>query len=322
MSKSSVKNKLDIQTLGSSLPAIEQLGEITKHPQSGQLLVANNSSNWEPISVDPASDVPFSNYYVVSNISSHTSPSMHDLVYETSTNILWRYHGDSASAHVWQQVDWRSIASIHPEYSQNRLRYTLGFLQISPDGSTWYQVYPLVGARAIRLSSSAIDNTGYSRIFWLPIGVTANISGANHLPIAFAKTVRPVYSISSMSNTAYEQWVGLRPNDISLSDGYGVYISSGGSSVGTNYAGSQTIFPFCEQSTIAGENRIFGSICFSPSNENVLLSNTAGLGDSANYVILCLGRGTISSTSYWFGTWRWQDGTQYTPFLTTITREY
>lgn len=87
MSRSSVKNKLNIQTLGSSLPSIQSNGEMTKHPQTGQLLVANNN-NWEPISADPSNDVSFSNYYIVTSRSSHTSPELYDLVYETSTHTF------------------------------------------------------------------------------------------------------------------------------------------------------------------------------------------------------------------------------------------
>lgn len=324
MSRTSIKNKLNIQTVGTSLPSIQSDGEVSKHPQTGQLLVSNNN-NWEPINADPSNDVSFGNYYIVTNLSSHTSPELYDLVYETSTHTLWRYHGLSSSAPVWQRIDWKSVVNIHSDFKQNRLRHINNYLEISPDGTNWNLVYPLVGARTIKIATSAVDNTSYSRLFWLPIGVTANISGANHLPIAFAKTVRPVFSVSSMSNTDYVGWVGLRPNNVSVSNGDGQYLYGNGTGVGATRISSLSIFPLCEQSggsPAFGENRFFGCIYFAANNENRILGNTVGLGDSTFVIQIHTSSATVSSTTYWLGSWFRQDGIQFTPYLTTITRTY
>lgn len=316
MSKSSVKDKLDIQVL--SMQSAENTGELTKHPVTGQLLVAKGTS-WEPLSINDIGNAPFSRYYVYASnaIGSHTSPRVNDLVYDDTLHKLYRYCGDGTN-HVWQEVDWKKLVVSSTDYVANMLRYTNGYLEVSPNGTAWNKVYPLVGANVIRIET--YDNSAYSRIYWLGIGVTANISGANHLPIAFAKDVQPSYKIFSMSNTSYEYWVGLRPNNLTVSNGDGQYAAGHDSSLGANRSTGLNILPLMEQSTVGAENRFEGSIYFAPTNR--MLSNSFGLSSSINAVIVSNASATISSTTYWMGTWYRQDSVQFTPALTSITRVY
>ena len=317
MAKTSVKDKLDIQVL--SLPSAENTGETTKHPVTGQLLVAKGT-NWEPLSINDIGNAPFSRYYVYASnaIGSHTSPRVNDLVYDDTLHRLYKYCGDGTN-HVWQEVDWKKIVVSSTDYVGNRLRYTNGYLEVSPDGAAWYKVYPLVGANVIRIET--YDNSAYSKIYWLGIGVTANISGANHLPIAFAKDVRPVYKIFSMSNTSYENWVGLRPNNLTVSNGDGQWLTGGNSAVGVARVTGLNIFPLIEQSSGGtAENRFEGSIYFAPTNR--MLSNSFGLGYGIYLTGLINGSATITATTYWMGTWYRQDSVQFTPALTSITRVY
>lgn len=316
MATSSVKDKLDIQVL--SMQSAENTGELTKHPVTGQLLVAKGT-NWEPLSINNIDNAPFSRYYVYASnaIGSHTSPRVNDLVYDDTLHRLYRYCGDGTN-HVWQEVDWKKLVVSSTDYVGNRLRYTNGYLEVSPDGVAWNKVYPLVGANVIRIET--YDNSAYSKIYWLGIGVTANISGANHLPIAFAKDVQPSYKIFCMSNMSYEYWVGLRPNNLTVSNGDGQYIAGGNTNIGATRATGLNILPLLEQSTVGTENRFEGSIYFAPTNR--MLSNSFGLGSNIYVVVVPNNSATISSTTYWMGTWYRQDSVQFTPTLTSITRVY
>lgn len=317
MAKSSVKDKLDIQVL--SMQSAENTGEITKHPVTGQLLVAKDT-NWEPLSINNIDNAPFSRYYVYASnaIGSHTSPRVNDLVYDDTLHRLYRYCGDGTN-HVWQEVDWKKLVVSSTDYVGNRLRYTNGYLEVSPDGAAWNKVYPLVGANVIRIET--YDNSAYSKIYWLGIGVTANISGANHLPIAFAKDVQPSYKIFCMSNTSYEYWVGLRPNNLTVSNGDAQYLAGGDTTVAAVRSTGLNILPLMEQGSGApAENRFEGSIYFAPTNR--MVSNSLGLGYSINVVEVINNSATIPSTAYWMGTWYRQDSVQFTPALTSITRVY
>jgi hypothetical protein len=317
MSKSSVKDKFDIQVL--SIPSAENTGEITKHPVTGQLLVAKGT-NWEPLSINDIGNAPFSRYYVYASnaIGSHTSPRVNDLVYDDTLHRLYRYCGDGTN-HVWQEVDWKKIVVGTVDYAANRLRYTNGYLEVSPNGSAWYKVYPLVGANAIRIET--YDNSAYSKIYWLGVGVTANISGANHLPIAFAKDVQPSYKIFSMSNTGYHSFIGLRPNNLTVANGDGQHLSGTDSGAGANRYTNLNIFPLAEQSSAPlAENRFEGSIYFAPTNR--MLSNSFGLGHSTYVVTVTNNSATITATTYWMGTWYRDDSVQFIPALTSITRVY
>lgn len=324
MSRTSIKNKLNIQTVGTSLPSIQSDGEVSKHPQTGQLLVSNNN-NWEPINSSSTGDVPFSNYYVRNSLSNHTSPELHDLVYEISTNNLWRYHGDGTN-HVWQRIDYFQIAKIHPEFKISRLRTVNNYLEISPNGTNWFQVLPLVGAKIIRLDSTAIDNTSYSRLYWLPLGITANIAGANHLPIAFAKDSVPCFSLKINTNTSYEPWVGLRPNGTTLpsNNGEGQFLTASGGSVAASYTGSLSFFPLYEQSSgnSGSENFHSSIISFSTINTSILLGRGLGLLSGTIHTGTWTSRALASSTLYWFGTWFRQDNQQFTPYFVSIIREF
>jgi hypothetical protein len=317
MAKTSVKDKLDIQVL--SIPSAENTGEVTKHPVTSQLLVAKET-NWEPLRINDIDNAPFSRYYVYPSnaIGSHTSPRVNDLVYDDTLHRLYRYCGDGTN-HVWQEADWKKLVVSSTDYVGNRLRYTNGYLEVSPNGSAWYKVYPLVGANVIRIET--YDNSAYSRIYWLGVGVTANISGANHLPIAFAKDVQPSYKIFSMSNTSYELWVGLRPNNLTVSDGDGQYLSGTNTTAGANRNTALNIFPLTELSSAGtAENRFEGSIYFAPTNR--MLSNSLGLGFGSYVVTVTNGSATITATTYWMGTWYRQDNVQFAPALTSITRVY
>jgi hypothetical protein len=243
---------------------------------------------------------------------------VNDLVYDDTLHRLYKYCGDGTN-HVWQEVDWKKLVVSSTDYVGNRLRYTNGYLEVSPDGAAWYKVYPLVGANVIMIET--YDNSTYSRIYWLGIGVTANISGANHLPIAFAKDVRPVYKIFSMSNISYELWIGVRPNNLTVSDGDGQHFAGVNSTVVASRDTGLNIFPLINQSSGGtAENRFEGSIYFAPTNR--MLSNSFGLGSGTHVIVVTNNSATISATIYWMGTWYRQDNVQFTPALTSITRVY
>jgi hypothetical protein len=215
-------------------------------------------------------------------------------------------------------VDWKKIVVSSTDYVGNRLRYTNGYLEVSPDGAAWYKVYPLVGANVIRIET--YDNSTYSKIYWLGIGVTAHISGANHLPIAFAKDVRPVYKFFGMSNTMVNVWVGLRPNNLTVSNGDGQWLAGTNSSAGAGRNTGLNILPLMDQVSGAAESRSEGGIYFAPTNR--MLSNSFGPGNTTYTAVVLNNSATITATTYWMGTWYRVDNVQVTPTLISITRVY
>jgi len=75
------------------------------------------------------------------------TPYENDLYYNTTTKELYRY-----SQNVWYKIDWQSIVKSSPEWVANRLRISNNQLQISPDGTNWFDCIPAIGANVIELA--------------------------------------------------------------------------------------------------------------------------------------------------------------------------
>lgn len=92
---------------------------------------------------------------------------------------------------------------------QKSINPTTNALEISPDGASWYECIPAVGANVIKLLT--YDNTSYSYKYWICPGQTIVI-----IPIVYAKDVAPFFSVAYYHNFSSEQWIGLRSSNIAI----------------------------------------------------------------------------------------------------------
>lgn len=238
-----------------------------------------------------------------------SSPNHNDLFWNSSTLKLYKY---DARTTTWTEINWQDIVKASPEWQAGRLRInsSTGKLEISPDGTNWYECIPAVGANAIGLAT--IDNTGYTYKYWIAPGQTVIIRSANHVPIVYAKDVVPFFSASYFNSFSYEYIIGLRPNNISISDGDACCVAYGGSNRFTNLS----FVPITEQ----GGASSWANFELRIMTNNRFYINSMGQGYAGYTLVLFNCSGTASSTSYWLGTWYAQDGTQFTMNYLTLTR--
>jgi len=239
-----------------------------------------------------------------------SSPNEGDIFYNTITKELYRY-----SKNVWYKIDWQSIVKTSPEWIANRLRISNGQLQISPDGSNWFDCIPVVGANVIELVS--IDNTNYSLKYFVMPNQTIIVKNANHIPIVYAKDVEPYFEGLYRHEHAYEPWIGLRPSNTAISNGDGQFLAADGTSTGAGRTTGMSIVPIIEQAGTT-YNRARFELFIRP--DNVWYTQSHGLGGSTYVFTVNLGSGTASSTSYWLGTWYRQDGVQFTVTKLSLRR--
>jgi len=238
------------------------------------------------------------------------TPYENDLYYNTTTKELYRY-----SQNVWYKIDWQSIVKSSPEWVANRLRISNNQLQISPDGTNWFDCIPAIGANVIELAS--IDNTNYSLKYFVMPNQTIILRNANHIPIAYAKDVEPYFVGLYRNEYAYGGFIGLRPSNTAISNGDGQYAYGYGSSRSANRTTGMSIVPVTLHVNNL-HNRFRFELFIRP--DNVWYTQSHGLGYDTYGVEIFLGSGTASATSHWLGTWYRQDGVQFTVTKLSLRR--
>lgn len=283
-------------------------GQMTFDPSDNKLKVWLDNE-WKSIISTDVDYVPFSTLTV--GTSFPTSPSNYDSFYNSTTKRLYRYvYG------VWVELDWQRMVKAGPEWRNNRLQVVSDQLQISPDGTNWYNCIPAVGAYSIQIDS--FDNTGYSQLYYILPGTTVVIKNANHIPLVFSQGVRTRFNVEVQGTTAFENWIGLRPNNLTVSNGDGQFATGIDASAGASRSTSLNIFPLSEQAaSTAVENRFNGTIHIV---NNRMIGSTLGLAYGLYGVNLNQSSTTIPSTSYWLGTWYTQAGAQFNVQSLSIER--
>ena len=238
------------------------------------------------------------------------TPYENDLYYNTTTKELYRY-----SQNAWYKIDWQSIVKSSPEWVANRLRISNNRLQISPDGTNWFDCIPAIGANVIELAS--IDNTNYSLKYFVMPNQTIILRNANHIPIVYAKDVEPYFEGLYRHEHAYEYWIGLRPSNTAISNGDGQFLAAYDTSINASRTTGMSIVPIAEQANTT-YNRARFELFIRP--DNVWYTQSHELGASTYHLIVSLGSGTAPSTSYWLGTWYRQDGVQFTVTKLSLRR--
>ena len=243
-----------------------------------------------------------------------TSPNHSDLFYNQTNNTLWRYDAISSN---WIPIDWQTIIKASPEYQANRLRVnsTTGKLEISPNGTTWYECIPAVGNKTIELMT--FDNSYFSYKYWIAPGQTVIIRNANHIPIVYAKDIEPFFDGAYWHSYPYELYIGIRPSNISISNGDGQHIIARNTYVEGYRATNLSIVPIY-QSSDTSEN--WANFVLRIRNNQRFLNNSIGQGYEGYEIAVTNCSGTASSISYWLGTWYTREGVNFQVKVLTLTR--
>lgn len=242
------------------------------------------------------------------------SPNHNDLFWNSNELKPYKY---DARTKTWSEIDWKTIVKASPEWQAGRLRINslTGKLEISPDGTNWYECIPAVGSQTVELAT--VDNTSFSYKYWIAPGQTVIIRNANHVPIAYTPIVEPFFEGRYWHSYAYELWIGLRPSNVAISNGDGQFLAAGNSSVSGNRATSLSIVPILEQAAVA-EN--WGNFVLRIRQNQRWLVNSMGQGYQGYEIMVCNCSGTAPTTSYWLGTWYNKDGANFTVEVLVLTR--
>jgi len=269
-------------------------------------------SSWKELEFDNFSYSTYSKMKVGNSFP--TSPNHSDLFYNQTNNTLWRYDAISSN---WIPIDWQTIIKASPEYQANRLRVNsiTGKLEISPDGQTWYECIPAVGNKTIELMT--FDNVDFSYKYWIVPGQIVIIRNANHIPIVYAKDIEPFFDGAYWHSYPYQQWIGVRPSNISISNGDGQYVAANSSTVSANRIMNLSIVPIHHQADIT-EN--WANFTLRIRNNQRFLNNAIGLGYLTHDIVITNCSGTASNLSYWLGTWYTQDEVNFQINVLTLTR--
>lgn len=119
-----------------------------------------------------ANSTVYSEYYIVSSL--RQNPNHGELNYLTGTNKLYKYNATSGQ---WVEVNWAEIVKATPDWIHGRLRIQDGVLQTTRYGGTWTTVYPVFGAKRVKI----MDKTKlyYAHKTELDYGIWVGVSGHN-----------------------------------------------------------------------------------------------------------------------------------------------
>ncbi len=248
------------------------------------------------------------------------------LFYNINTNKLFRYN---INTHLWDEIDWKPIVKSSPEWSVGYLRInsSTGKLEITNDLASWYECIPAVGSNVIELIT--VDNTNYTYKYWIGPGQTVIIQNANHIPIVYSSFVKPIFNGSFFirDDTSSSYMLGLKPSNQDVSNSL-MHMASGGqyfnyisASRYTGYA----FFPIIQTMNLdlKGKN-FFEFQIFKESSNQLFVGSVLGTGRINNNYLgwaSAYSSASVSSTSYWLGTWI-KGGSIGTVNFLSLTRKY
>lgn len=299
-----IKDKIEIQTIGLNNV---QAGDIyTDADKSIRIKTQNNDI---PLIIENSTTSVFGVFTI--GTSFPLSPTESDIFYNSTTKKLYRYNKTN-----WIEIDWQRLVNSGPEKRVNRIKIVSNQLQISPNGINRYDCIPVVGAKNIEITS--FDNTSYSQLYYILPGTTIIVRNANHVPLVFCQSVMTRFNIEAQGTLQYEDNIGLRINNATVTGGDMQQLAGNGSSTGAARTTSLNIFPLCNNSNgTISENRFNGTINIINTD---IIGFTLGLYFSTNGVCVHTTRAVMQPTDYWLGTWYTQAGTQFTVESLSIER--
>jgi prefoldin subunit 5 len=249
--------------------------------------------------------VPYSRLYIQS--TAPTSPQLYDSWYNTITDELSYWNGSA-----WIKVDWTKWVQNDIWYRLGKLRINTGKLEISNDNTNWYQVFPVLG-RTVEVIADDTNTADNFKIAYLTVGQTLLVRWKN---LARAAAVTPSLWIGNCYHTyPGDNWFGIIPSNITISNGYGQYVLGYGTTVSTNYTFNRNFVPIIKQA-----NESLNWVHFSMQIVNTTMTTTAighgylGVGVTAN-----IGAGAFTSNAYFLGSFCYE-GAKITVY-SAITRQ-
>jgi hypothetical protein len=250
--------------------------------------------------------IPYSQLYIQS--TAPTSPKLYDSWYNTNTNELSYWNGS-----VWIKVDWTKWVQNDIWYRLGKLRISNGQLQISNDGTNWYQVFPALG-RTVEVIADDTNSADNFKIAYLTVGQTLLVRGKN---LVRAAAIVPSLWIGNYYLAyAGDLWVGIFPSNITISDGYGQYVAGTGTNHDAGYTSSRNFVPITEH---AGEAHNWSHFSIQIVN-NKVTTTSVGHGYPGTNITADAGSGTFPSTGYFLGSFCYE-GTKINVDYLAITRQ-
>jgi len=187
--------------------------------------------------------VPYSRLYIQS--SAPTSPQLYDSWYNTDTNKLFYFNGSA-----WIKVDWTKWVQNDIWYQLGKLRINNGQLQVSNNGTNWYQVFPAIG-RTVEVIADDTNSADNFKIVYLTIGQALLLRNKYRIRCA---CVNP--SIwSGMLKHSLNSWIyGFKPSGVNISDGAIQILRATNIELGcAGYTGFSFV-PLIEGTTVEADN--------------------------------------------------------------------
>lgn len=135
------------------------------------------------------------------------TPLNGDIVYREDLKKLYIFED------TWSEIDYMNHIMKTPEYESGYLRFNNGQLQVSLDGSNWYDCYPALGNQNLY-----VHPTTDLRIFYILPGQSVLFPKHEQIPLVLFKNV--CYEVEIFTESP-EGHCLIKPADISTS----VYVS-------------------------------------------------------------------------------------------------
>jgi hypothetical protein len=250
--------------------------------------------------------IPYSQFYIQS--SAPTSPKLYDSWYNTNTNELFYFNGSA-----WIKVDWTIWVQNDIWYRLGKLRINNNQLQVSNNGTNWYQIFPAIG-RTVEVIADDTNSADNFKIAYLTVGQTLLVRGKN---LARATAIMPSLWIGNYYHTYVgTDWFGIFPSNIAISDGYAEYIAGNLTGVGASGANSCTFVPIIKQANASYNWAHFSVQIFN----NKMTIASVGRGEIGDCVTANIGLGSFPSNGYFLGSFCY-DGTRINVDYLAITRQ-
>jgi hypothetical protein len=250
---------------------------------------------------------PFMIPYTYINVGT-TLPSTankYDSFYNINTKELFVY-----LSNTWNKVDWKKYIISDRLYKEGELRInpSTTALEIQSANGTCHEIITKIGALF-----TPISYTGY--VYYIAPGQTYN---------GYSSSIAPIMAINNMMfrgvNTHYyssEQWGGIFPSGLTISDGYQNWIAG----YSTVYGGASSLkyIPIINNGSLSIN---WNNYTIHIVNNQMFAANLGYGGRPNNDVVeACIGYGTFPTSGYYLGIWC-VDGTGIPIDMISIKREY
>jgi hypothetical protein len=252
--------------------------------------------------------IPYSKLYIQS--SAPTNPRLYDSWYNTNTNELFYWNGSA-----WIKVDWTKWVQNDIWYQLGKLRINNGQLEISNNGTNWYQVFPALG-RTVEVIADDTNSADDFKIAYLTVGQALLLRNKYRIRCACVNPSawRGVIRHSSVDHANY----GFKPSAIGISNGAIQILRATGSDIGCAGYTGYSFVPLAEGTVAEAYNWIeFNFVVLSEVYSSVTGRAIHTWPTGGVFVT----RGSFPSNGYFIGTMTNANGINLNVDYMVITRQ-